>query len=343
MLALSGMSWIEPVRAQNPQKHVLVLYSVRRDAQIAVIGDRELPRIFNEGLEPAVDYHSEYIDTGRFPNQEYDEAFRQFLLLKYKHQKFDVIVAISRPAVEFIDRHRSELFADTPVVFFENDFKDRIDNSTGIIGEPDVGGTVDLARTLQPDLQRVFVVVGADAIDGDYERVARRQLRSFESRLAVTYLSGLTTSDLETELAALPAHSAVIFLIVNRDGAGQLFHPLGYLDRTVSVANAPTYCWVESSIGHGVVGGRLRSQGAEMTAIGRLALRVLRGEPADTIPLSYVNLNVPQVDWRQLQRWGISEERIPDGTLIRFREDTVWDRYQKYILGASGSCSPSQD
>src|SRR5262245_3502690 len=53
------------------QKQVLVLYSTRRDAQIALIGERELPRILDKGLNNEVDYYSEYIDSVRFPNPKY--------------------------------------------------------------------------------------------------------------------------------------------------------------------------------------------------------------------------------------------------------------------------------
>ena len=50
---------------------MLVLYSTRRDAQIAVVGERELPRILDRGLEARLDYYSEYIDRARFPEAEY--------------------------------------------------------------------------------------------------------------------------------------------------------------------------------------------------------------------------------------------------------------------------------
>jgi len=85
---------------------------------------------------------------------------------------------------------------------------------------------------------------------------------------------------------------------------------------------------------HGVVGGSLYIQQDAIERVGELALRVLRGEPADTIPVAALHLNVNQVDWRQLRRWGIDEARVPPGTLVRFRNPTVWDRYKAYILGA---------
>ena len=37
-------------------------------------------------------------------------------------------------------------------------------------------------------------------------------------------------------------------------------------------------------------------------------------------------------DWRQLQRWGIPESKLPAGSEIRFREPSEWDQYKRQIL-----------
>ncbi len=335
--AVAILGPVEAVTAADRQKQVLVLYSTRRDAEIAVVGDREMPRILEQGLEHGVDYYAEYIDLARFSHSEYRGAFSDFLRLKYQGQQFDLIIAMQSVAVEFIGETRDTLFPDTPLVFFsDSPVPPRVVNSTGVTAEVRFGSTVALAATLHPDLRHVFVVAGADNPDKNYERQARAQLQSFEPRLTVSYLSGLPTKELEARLATLPDHSMVYFLLVSQDGAGENYHPLEYLDRVTAVANAPTYCWVDSAMNHGIVGGGLKSQEAEVRAVATLALRVLRGEPADSIPLSSSDLTVPQVDWRQLRRWGISEALVPAGTLIRFREPSAWDRYRGYIAGASG-------
>src|SRR4051794_24952735 len=72
-----------PAWAQTSQKQVLVLYATRRDAQIAVIGDREIPRVLDAGLEDGIDYHSEYMDRARFGSADYRKAFGSFLRSKY--------------------------------------------------------------------------------------------------------------------------------------------------------------------------------------------------------------------------------------------------------------------
>jgi signal transduction histidine kinase len=106
------------------------------------------------------------------------------------------------------------------------------------------------------------------------------------------------------------------------------------VDRVAAAANAPTYSWVDSTIGRGIIGGSLYSQQRAIQAVGRLALRVLRGERTGDIPITAVDLNVNQIDWRQLRRWRISDARLPAGTLVLFRDPTIWDRYRVYILGA---------
>jgi PAS domain S-box-containing protein len=121
--------------------------------------------------------------------------------------------------------------------------------------------------------------------------------------------------------------------VVSRDGAGENFHPLEYLDRLAEVASAPVYSWVDSTMGHGIVGGSLKSQKREAEAVAKLALRVLNGEPADSIPTLSSDLNVVQVDWRQLRRWGISESRVPAGASVLFRRPTVFEQYGGYIIG----------
>ena len=40
----------------------------------------------------------------------------------------------------------------------------------------------------------------------------------------------------------------------------------------------------------------------------------------------------PKYDWRELQRWGISESSLPPGSEILFREPAVWDRYRWQML-----------
>ena len=320
----------------SAKKEVLVLYATRRDAQIVTIGDRELPRILEKGLPEGLDYYSEFLDHGRFSQPDYRIAFRDFMALKYRGRHFDLVIAMGETPLAFLADYRDAFAAGAPLLYF-TDRTDRpvprMADSTGVIATPDLGGTLTLAAQLQPETQNAFVIMGAGG--EALLEAARRQLRPFESKIKVTYLVGLPAAELEVRLKSLPARSVVYYLLVDRDGAGEMFHPLDYLERVSAVSNAPTYSWVDSAMDRGIVGGSLKDQVAQTAAVGRMALRVLNGERADDIPPLRENLNVVQVDWRQLRRWGISESRVPPGTIVRFKEPTVWDRYAPLVVVAA--------
>src|SRR5262249_1322083 len=61
-------------------------------------------------------------------------------------------------------------------------------------------------------------------------------------------------------------------------------------------------------------------------ATARIALRILDGEAASKIPVVRGDFTRPVFDWRQLQRFGISESRLPAGGEVRFREFSLWER-----------------
>jgi len=329
-LAPASVAW-----AQDVHKQVLVIYSTRRDSEFSTIGESELPRTLDVGLSRNLDYYSEFIDLARFPEPSYKTAFADFIRLKYQSIRFDVVVAMGDVAIEFVKLNREVQFGDTPVVFLANSRTSQVGgNSTGLMAERDFASTLTLIGALQPDVKNIFVVVGAAPSDKAFEQMMRAQVQSFAPRFNFTYLSGLPTPDLERRLGQLPKHSAVYHLLVTEDGAGNRFHPLDYVDRVTDAANAPTYSWVSSTLGHGVVGGYLYDQRDAAHRVGELALRVLRGERADSIPPEVLSAGRNELDARKVQKWGISESRAPARTVISFREPTVWERYKTYIASA---------
>jgi signal transduction histidine kinase len=63
-----------------------------------------------------------------------------------------------------------------------------------------------------------------------------------------------------------------------------------------------------------------------------VAIRILGGEKAGDINLLPVGLGAPKFDWREMQRWGISESRLPPGSEIHFRSPTAWEQHRVLIL-----------
>jgi C4-dicarboxylate-specific signal transduction histidine kinase len=65
---------------------------------------------------------------------------------------------------------------------------------------------------------------------------------------------------------------------------------------------------------------------------GAAAVRILGGKKPDGIKIEPSGFAAPKYDWRELQRWGINESRLPPGSVIYFGEPTAWNKYRSQIL-----------
>ena len=289
-----------------------------------------------------VDYYNEFIDASRFADPEFQHAVKDFLKHKYAGRRFDVLIAASSQAMEFVKANRDELFAGVPVVFhmtpgfeFEPPAAGVLEpNSTGLTSTTDLGRTLTMVAQLQPDTKRVFVVSGSSAQDRRIENLARLQFRAFDGRFEFTYWVGLPMKEVFERVSDLPSGSILYPLMITQDGSGQRYLPFDQNERMAAVANVPVYAWGAPQRGAGVVGGSLNDPSQLAAPLAELVIRVLNGEKPENIPVAPVDFNVSEVDWRQLRRWGISEARVPAGTTVTFREPGVWERYRSYITGA---------
>src|SRR3954464_15603623 len=63
-----------------------------------------------------------------------------------------------------------------------------------------------------------------------------------------------------------------------------------------------------------------------------VAVRIFQGEKVADIKVSPIGFAAPKFDWRELQRWGITESRLPPGSEVFFRSATTWRQYRLQIL-----------
>ncbi|MGB9383688.1 MAG: sensor histidine kinase [Pseudolabrys sp.] len=115
------------------------------------------------------------------------------------------------------------------------------------------------------------------------------------------------------------------------DAAGVVHEGDVPLTRLHAVANAPIFSYDESFFGNATVGGPLLLAADTGRLTAAAAIRILNEEKPGEIR-TLVQFASPVFDWREMQRWGISESRLPPGSEILFRNPTTWQQYRGYIL-----------
>src|SRR5262249_27442677 len=97
----------------------------------------------------------------------------------------------------------------------------------------------------------------------------------------------------------------------------------------------PVFTPLGLALGRGVVGGSI----LEFDEIGRdaarMATRLLRGEPAPATPVPSFAMAVPRFDARQLARWRLDEQLLPEGSEVLFGEPPLGRRYRWHVVGAA--------
>ena len=103
------------------------------------------------------------------------------------------------------------------------------------------------------------------------------------------------------------------------------------LTKLHAVANAPIFSYDGAYFGSAIVGGPLLLPGDNSRQAAAVAIRILGGEKPGEIRTPPVQFASPIFDWRQMQRWGISEKNLPPGSKILFRPPTAWEQYKTPI------------
>lgn len=339
LLGLLGLTPSALAAEPEARSSVLLLYAEARLLPAIVATDLSIRSTLQSGSESPVHFYTEYLDLSWFPGEGHERQLRNLLRQKYADRKLDLVIPAGAHALRFALKHRASLFPGVPIVFCAVDKP----SVAGLELGPDVTGvwmfvdwsaTLDVALRLQPDTRRVIVVQGTSDLDRRLAAQAREAFSTYQGRVEFTYLIGLPMEQLLKEVAALPDRTIVLFGSLLREGAGRTFVPMEALSLIARTSRAPIYGLFDSLVGGGIVGGRVvsfQAQGVKAAELGLRALRGQRVEPADQIDQ---NPNVYMFDWRQLRRWGISEDRLPRGSVVRYREPSTWDLYKWHIVGA---------
>src|SRR5271165_3161945 len=314
-------------------KNVLVLYS---------FSEREffdsLPTLestIRSQVSTPVNFHVEYLESQRFGSRDYEQGLSETLREAYAKEELDLVIVALYPALRFATQFRDEIFPGVPIVFMMV-APGRIEGHklwpgvTGITILVDIRGTLNLALRLHPDTRNVAVVAGGSEFASYWLEATIQELRRHADRLNVIELVGLSIDQLLQKVSALPPHTVVFFQLIPQESS----HPvIGTYDVLAAIAQRfPTYCVHNYCFDHGAIGGAYPDSQEQAVRGGELAARVLVGEKPEDIPVIHGTRARPQVDWRQLRRWNITESQLPAQTLVLYRQPTVWKSYKKYIL-----------
>jgi hypothetical protein len=175
-----------------------------------------------------------------------------------------LVVAIGSPAVNFVQRHRQELFPSAPAVYTglqERRISDvtltKYDSVIAVANDFSV--VIDNILQVLPETTDVVVVMGDSPIERYWVEQLRGVFRQLENRVKFTWFNELSLEEMLKRASTLPPRSAIFFGLLSVDAAGVPQEEGSALVRLRAVMTAPIFGHTDAFFGRGIVGGPLNS------------------------------------------------------------------------------------
>lgn len=317
--------------AQTPQKkNVLVLSDVGLSHSLTAKITEEIVVGLGERPDRHVEVYSESLDMEAFPAKPSGVETRDWLVKKYAH-KLDVVVAVGEGAINFLSNDANAQFSGVPIVIcgsvFGQESSRRFDSRfTGTWVKLEPEKTLEVALRLFPDTRHVFVVGGSSDFDKAMLSLTRPALSAFNTKAEIVYLAEMEVGRLLERLENLPDHSIVFYVTFLQDSNGKRFlNATKALPMIAAASNGPDFGMSDTYLGHGIVGGNVLTFEKQGKITAQIVSQLLDGKKAQELPIETLP-NMYMFDWHELQTWHIPESSLPSGSVILFREPSLWER-----------------
>lgn len=287
---------------------------------------------------PDAELNVEYLDSKNYSGMEFDRRVLDLLRFKYQQRHFDLVISTDDYAFDILERHRDEIFGNTPVVFCgTNSFdRSRLAGKQGMVGvdeRPSFSDTIDLIFRIHPSASNI-VVIHDDSRTGQLNSSEFRQAAAaFEKRARFTYLAGLPLDELVKHVQQLQSGSVMVYFASFVKGKnGERISSGDALQVIANAGKTPIYGGWEFSLGRGIIGGRLVDLREHGALAAGLAIRILNGEAPAALTILSPSPNRYMFDYAQMTRFVVSEKQLPPASIIINKPPGFLSTYRVELL-----------
>jgi signal transduction histidine kinase len=289
-----------------------------------------------------IEFDDQSLLNARLTNDKTDGPFVDYLHALYAQKPPDLIIAIGAPAANFVQRYRPRIFPGTPMLFTGVEarrvqYNQLTEDDAVVAPAHDFPASFETILRVLPQTKTIAVVNGVSPNETFWLGELKRETAPLAGRVELKFYNELSFEDILKDAANLPPHSAIFWHLMSVDAAGVSHETNAALSKLSATANAPVFTYIDSFFGDATtVGGPMHSVEEGSTVAAAVAVRILNGEKAGDIKTPSTRYASPKFDWRQMQRWAISESDLPPGSTVLFKPPTMWAIYRSQILTVSG-------
>jgi len=319
-------------------RHVVLLQSFERGNIVLDEFTSTLRKLMGERSPGPVTFMEFVISPAGFRAIP-EQAMVEFLRSSYANRpKPDLVITTGGPAAAFARRNREEMFPGVPFLYGAVDQRfltsgafGELETAVAVANSPT--GVVNDILQLFPDTKRIFVVMGQGVLGRFWREEFEREAEAFRDRVRFEWPDEMSYMAMLQYASKLPPHSAIFFVSVDVDSEGVTYPTSRVLTDLRTSAAVPVFGAQSSELGLGLIGGHLMDIHQVSATTADAALRVLSGTSPALIKTPIQQPGPPTFDWNELDKWGVSEDRLPPGSRVLFKKPGMWVQYKWAIVG----------
>lgn len=290
------------------------------------------------GEEVVLDY--EFMDTKRVDTPESMQLFYEGLAYRLSVvEPYDAVILGDDAALKFALQYQDELFQGIPLIFEGVNDEELAFSAaedpfiTGVLEKLSVEKNIELGRRINPNAKKVVAILD-DTLTGEAER--KRFYKCAEQYPELEFdeinTSQLKNFSLRYELGSLSSDTILIYVVMTEDAEGRQYTDKQSIQLITECAKVPTLRMVDGGIGEGLLGGNVVSMYKSGEIAAQMAMEVMNGTAADSIPVVTDSPQIYCVDAEVMERFGISLSVLPEETEIINQKASFFERNKEVLV-----------
>jgi PAS domain S-box-containing protein len=268
-----------------------------------------------------VDLQVEYMDAKKYNYEIISNNLYSLYKEKFKNEAFDIIILSDNDALNFVNKHRHDLFKDIPVVFCGvNDLKHSeyaAGNITGIVETYDLINTLKVAKKLHPAKDRMVFLIDDSTTGIAIRHQAEKLIQNNNLGLQIEFWSQLSLEETQKKVGELTDNTFLFIAPYYQTIDGRFYTSEEVTEAIYKHSSVPIYTAWGFLVGYGTVGGKVLSGIEHGKTAGEMALQILDGTHADDIPIiREAEDGIYLFDYQVMTKLGINQQLLPKNSRI---------------------------
>ncbi len=340
ILSQSGV-YRMPEQKSREKKTVLLLFAFSHDMPYIDMAMKSIRRTFERSAADIdIEILYEFMSVDQMKEEEHLHQLLNLYAIKYHSKKIDLVFMHQRQIIDFWIEHRHTIFSEVPPVIVYDiqpetyaAQKDSVD-ITGVILNFNYKNSIEWFLKEHPFVNKIIIVKGVGVSDTGVIRMKPLEelKKRFGNRVQFVDWSSLSFAEMKQKAEKLSRNNVIFYLAVFEDAAGIKYRPYDAVAELASVSSVPILSCYSHFVGTGIIGGYVFSI-EEATELATLkGIRILKGEPFSSVPISSDMGNHFIFDHEALLRYDISLSSIPPESIIKNYQYNLWERHRNEII-----------